>query len=106
MTPMNPPVSVQPLFERIRRQIVVSTTLCRIRLPNVCITLFPERIVGVVMIAILPDRFWIGESLRNPETERRGSDVLSDIDPTFPLTCENISILRMERKESIAPVAP
>ncbi|MBL8810221.1 MAG: hypothetical protein JNM43_08595 [Planctomycetaceae bacterium] len=35
---------------------------------------------------------------------RRELSVLSDIDPTIPLTCENVSILRTETEESIAPV--
>lgn len=35
---------------------------------------------------------------------RRELSVLSDIDPTIPLTCENVSILRTETEESIAAV--
>jgi len=37
----------------------------------------------------------------HPESERRSSDVFPDIDPSFLLTCENISILRVLPKESM-----
>jgi hypothetical protein len=40
----------------------------------------------------------------NPESERCDLSVLPDIDPSFPLTCENISILRTEPEESVARV--
>jgi hypothetical protein len=63
---MKPPVSVQPLFESVIKQIAVSTTPRRICLPNVCIEFFPESRVGVFMSAILPVRFWIGLC---PDTE-------------------------------------
>jgi hypothetical protein len=43
--------------------------------------------------------------LGTPETERRNSDVLLGIDPSFPLTCENVLILRMETEKSVAAAA-
>ncbi len=40
-----------------------------------------------------------------PETERQNHGVLSDIEPPFPATCENIPILQIKPQESNAAVA-
>jgi len=68
---------------------------------------FPVFIVGEFMNQILTCGPAAADlRLANPKTARQNSGVFLGIERSFPLTCENVSILRIKLEESNVSILP